>query len=444
MTETPRPRRTVPRVVPPFKRVRHLLRDAAIGLAWLHFDLGESLCVGWPTDDAGWAIIDVSAPLAQAACARVGTCEFLNRLRRRLLLALERKQALAAANGRHWPLPSTIRFLVAPDGAVRATLRFPAPFQPEGVAWLEASQPGIGLGSLLHAPRAEIRDVRLGYRLAFGPVQVDPPARDVRLVPVFPEVRPDIGETTEIVWDLPQLCESIRRPGGYDVVNCSCGLGDHANLMSLAFIAHPDDDTVVWEIDIPGHRPALHPRWGEASGFLRLVFRRADYEADILAMLDAVVNAGTPELPIDDYDPNRGGCVYEHLQELAAANQWSRLPVLHSGARLEIGFFDENLLMLDGKVSRDYLPRRFTRWAQQAAFEYWLAHVCRGSAIDGRRFVGRDETNCFYLLRESRRAECDAAGRCFADLLQRGFAEGRTAPGVTVAYRRCKAPAATR
>lgn len=172
-------------------------------------------------------------------------------------------------------------------------------------------------------------------------------------------------------------------------------------------------------------------------------------------MLDAVVNAGTPELPIDDYDPNRGGGVYEHLQGLAAVNQWSRLPVLHSGARLEIGFFDENLLMLDGKVSRDNLPRRFTRWAQHAAFGYWTAHVCRGFAIasvlaeqgiaiDGRRFVGRDETNCFYLLRESRRAECDAAGRCFADLLQRGFAEGQTAPGVTVDYRRCNMPAATR
>lgn len=150
-TENPHPRRAVSRVVPPFKRLRHLLRDAAIGLAWLHFDLGEGLCAGWPTDDAGWAAIDVSVPLDEAACPRYGTREFLNRLRGRLLLALERKQALAAANGRHWPLPSAIRFLLAPDGSARATLRFPAPFQPEGVAWLEASQPGLGLGSLLHA-----------------------------------------------------------------------------------------------------------------------------------------------------------------------------------------------------------------------------------------------------------------------------------------------------
>lgn len=109
--------------------------------------------------------------------------------------------------------------------------------------------------------------------------------------------------------------------------------------------------------------------------------------------------------------------------------------------------------MLDGKLSRDYLPRRFTRWAQYAAFEHWTAHVCRGFAvasvlaeqgiaIDGRRFSGRNETNRFYLLHESRRAESDVAGRYLAELLQQGFAEGQAAPGITVVYLPCKAPAA--
>ena len=127
-------------VVPPFKRIRHLLRDAAIGLAWLHFSLGESLRAGWPMDGAGRAIIDVSAPLDEAACPRDGTRNFLNHLRHRLLFALERKQSLAAANGGHWPLPSAIRFLLAPDGAVRTELRFSAPFQPEEMVWLGATQ----------------------------------------------------------------------------------------------------------------------------------------------------------------------------------------------------------------------------------------------------------------------------------------------------------------
>ena len=171
-------------------------------------------------------------------------------------------------------------------------------------------------------------------------------------------------------------------------------------------------------------------------------------------MLDAVLSAGSVDLPVEEYDPNRGGESYELLQARATANDWSRQPVFRSGTRLEIGVFDEELLMLDGKVSRDYLPRRFTRWAQHAAFEDWTAYLSRGfavasalaesgTAIDGRRFAGRDEINRFYLVHESQRATCDAAGRRFADLLQRGFVEGQTAPGVTIEYRPCTASAAS-
>ncbi len=177
----------------------------------------------------------------------------------------------------------------------------------------------------------ELRDVRLGFRLAFETTFSDSPYQIVRLIPEFPRVRPDIAETTDIVWDLPQLCESIRRPGGYDVLNCTCGLGDHAGLTGLAFVAHPDDATVVWEIDIAGHRAALDARWPEASGFLRLVFRRDDYEVDIRAMLDAVVSASSLEPPVEEYDPNRGGDAYELLQARAADNDWSRQPVFDSG-----------------------------------------------------------------------------------------------------------------
>lgn len=140
MIKVTRPPRQTNEVVPPFKRVRHLLRDAAIGLECLHVSLGESLRAGWPTDGAGRAIIDASAPLDETACPREGTREFLNRLRDRLLRALERKQALAAANGRHWPPPSAFHFLLAPDGTATAALRFPPPFQPEEMPWLGATQ----------------------------------------------------------------------------------------------------------------------------------------------------------------------------------------------------------------------------------------------------------------------------------------------------------------
>lgn len=140
MTKVKKPRRDMNEVVPPFKRVRHLLRDAAIGLAWLHFDLGETLRVGWPTDGAGRAIIDATVPLDEKACPRDGTRKFLNLLRHRLLFALEQKQALAAASGRHWPLPSAIRFIIASDGTATAALRFPPPFQPQETPWSAATQ----------------------------------------------------------------------------------------------------------------------------------------------------------------------------------------------------------------------------------------------------------------------------------------------------------------
>ena len=143
MIEPAKHRRDMNEVVPPFKRVRHLLRDAAIGLESLHRALGENLRAGWPTDDAGRAILDVSAPLDEAACPRDGTRKFLNHLRHRLMFALEQKQALAAANERHWPLPSALCFLLAPDGTATVALRFPPPFQPGKIPWLAATQIGV-------------------------------------------------------------------------------------------------------------------------------------------------------------------------------------------------------------------------------------------------------------------------------------------------------------
>lgn len=54
MIKVTKPRRDMNDVVPPFKRVRHLLRDAAMGLARLHRDLGESLRAGPPSERAPW------------------------------------------------------------------------------------------------------------------------------------------------------------------------------------------------------------------------------------------------------------------------------------------------------------------------------------------------------------------------------------------------------
>lgn len=268
--------------------------------------------------------------------------------------------------------------------------------------------------------RKEIRDARLGFRLAFQTIHAEPPWQIARLIPEFPEVYPEIEEKTDIVWDLPQLCESIRKPGGYHMLNCSCGLSDHAGLKGLAFIAHPDDETVVWEIDIPDHRPALHERWEGDAGFLRLIFNRAEYEADVRAMLAAVLSTGSPELPVEEYAPdNHRGEAYEWLQSRAAANDWSRQPVFPPGSVLEFrpGQWD---VLLDGKPLREYTPRLFTRWSVMQAHHRWTRRYWH----DGQ-----------YRIDDP--VACDEAGHEFVAALRESFEEGRTSPDTVVAYRPC-------
>lgn len=264
----------------------------------------------------------------------------------------------------------------------------------------------------------EIRDARLGFRLAFQTIYAEPPYQIVRLIPEFPEVRADIEAKTTIVWDLPQLCESIRKPGGYDVLNCTCGLPDDAGIDGMVFVSHPNDTTVVWEIDIADYRPALNERWHSCGGYLRLVFRRAEYEADIRAMLQTVLTAGTADLPVEEYDPNRRGDAYERLRMLAVNNDWSRQPILPAGTTLEFQPSKDRHVLRDGKPLREYVPRLFTRWTVIQAYKHWTRLYWH----DGR-------------LRIDNPAACDAAGREFVARLQASYAEGQTAPGVTIIYR---------
>ena len=130
--------------VPPFKHVRHLLRDAAIGFAWLYWDIGDDLRTGWPTDSLGWTVIDASTEVDEIICPRFGTRLRLNLLRRRILVRLEQKQVLAQKNGRHWPLPSAMTFLVGPEGEVKTRCGFALSFQLDEITWCEALQRAVG------------------------------------------------------------------------------------------------------------------------------------------------------------------------------------------------------------------------------------------------------------------------------------------------------------
>ncbi|HOW75379.1 MAG TPA: hypothetical protein P5102_02665 [Candidatus Competibacteraceae bacterium] len=271
------------------------------------------------------------------------------------------------------------------------------------------------------------------------------------MIPSFPECHPTIKETG-IVLDLLELFNSARRPGGYFLLNCTCGDPSDVDIKDMVFVSHPDIDTVIWELDVHGLGPALEECWSLHHGFLRLVFKREEYEADLRTMLRDVRSAGSPDLSVEELDP--GGCAaYEWAMALHCDEPWLQEPVLPAGTRLEFGLFGTDLLIIDGKPDRGWPVRLFTRWSAQAAFKQWIGYVTRGYAI--RYELGEEEMsslnlawfsaperrNNFFLLRESERADCDEAGAALVRTLQSCFAEGVTAPDVEVWYRACRSPA---
>lgn len=310
---------------------------------------------------------------------------------------------------------------------------------------------------------------RIGARLC--PSQIifcEPPTLEMRAIPEFPGSRAGLEET-DIVWDVFALLDSIRRPGAWALLTCSCGDSTHADLHELVLVSHPDASTVIWELDVAGLRPALDARFdAHEAGFVRLVFERRNYEADILALVHALqprVAAPVPveELPaelmnadvlrreqpglrglqVDTLEPDIGGLTVERLLEIDAQVLPRREPLWPPGTLLEFGFFPlgdgHRLVRIAGEVAWRHWPGQdFTRWEALAAFRAWVDLTEHASLLpasarpEGRGLNGR------VLRRESDRAACHAAGRRLAEVMQACLEEGETAPGVSVRY--CESP----
>ena len=220
---------------------------------------------------------------------------------------------------------------------------------------------------------------RLGWTLADETTYADPPGLTVRLVPSFPECHPAINEAG-IVFDLLDLFRSARRPGGCFLLNCTCGYPPDAGIEEMVLVSHPDADTVIWELEVGGLGPALAEGWSSQTGFLRLVFRREEYEADLRAMVRDVRSAGSTALPVEELDP--GGCeAYERAMALHDEELCLREPLLPAGTVLEFGLFGPNLLVIDGKPDLGWPVRLFTRGSALAAFKRWIGYACRGFAL---------------------------------------------------------------
>jgi hypothetical protein len=310
---------------------------------------------------------------------------------------------------------------------------------------------------------------RIGWSVSYSEIIfADPPYLLMQSQPDFPGCY-DKPMDRGIVWDVFALIESAKRPGAHGVLTSDCAYAPDSGLQERVLVSHPDADTVVWELDVPGLRPALdHAFSGYREGFLRLVFRRDEYEADIRAIVRQLQHGATTPitagaLPADcygveylrqdyphldvvrvgDLEPNTQGMALERLLDLDAAAPWLREPLWPAGILVELGFFpfhDGHVLMrVNGELNRRIWPGRyFPRWQVLAAFKAWLAHAPRagglGSAVCLPPQVGINES---VLLREADREPCHDAGRYLAAVLQACLDEGRTAPGVTVRYQEC-------
>jgi hypothetical protein len=313
---------------------------------------------------------------------------------------------------------------------------------------------------------------RLDWRLRHGELifYPDTPSVTFALTPVFIGCSEKLAELG-IAWNLWALLDSVRRPGAYFLLNCECGIPSDAGLEEPISVSHPDDETVVWEIDIRGSAPALEDWIAWQEGFIRLVFARADYEAGVRAMLREVQRVYREPVPVasltglhgssgldqaypgishavaDIFEPGmHGNCDVEEFAAMDADVARPREPLLPPGTVLEIGFFGSELYRVDGQTRYDWLGRWFTRYAVADAFRVWLDPVLRKFALP---FVIKDavphlpeevRTSDFVLLPDRDLASCHRAGEHFAETLQRSFREGLTAPGVTVRYVRNDPP----
>lgn len=210
---------------------------------------------------------------------------------------------------------------------------------------------------------------------------------------------------------------------------------------------HPNMETVVWEIDTQTLAPALEPRWGELPGYLRLVFSREEYEADVRAMLRAIRTETGAQPPVEDLEPDRRkGLAFEEAMAVDCERPWVHQPVLPASTVVEFGFRGSELLTINGCASQWWPTNLFTRWAAYAAFEEWTRYITRRYALKPAAaeetgapvplaWESMGSSNDFVLRDESDRAACDRVGETLARLGRDGYAEWITAPGVEVGYR---------
>ncbi len=282
---------------------------------------------------------------------------------------------------------------------------------------------------------------RLGWKLGRSFIYANgggnPPTEQV--LKFFPSLECGLqmaGEFGDIVLDLKALFESARKPGGYFLLTCECGYADDAGIKELIFVQHQSLDKIVWELDIQGLRSALvKEEWlTHQDGYVRLIFDRSQYVADLHRMVDEVQRANK-ELELYEL---AGSGDYSFVEELLAFDFDAHIvsePIFPPGSHLEFRLEGDEYCWLNGKKLRGWPPHHFPRWTINLAFKKWVELFQRGYA---------GNPNQFYLPNENDRAACDAAGHELTSMLQRSIDESGNLPQVIVSYSPCLLPAITR
>lgn len=317
---------------------------------------------------------------------------------------------------------------------------------------------------------------RLGWRTRYAEIVfADPPYVILQAIPSFPLCHPELF-ARGIVWDSFSLLDSLARPGAHWILTCTCGIADDAGLATPIFVSHPDRQRIVWELDLKGLAPALEDWLTGTDGFIRLTFARDEYESDLRALIgelrerainpvaiEALSETDSVEwlqreyshlapFQVEELEPSIGGMALERLLDLDTETLPATAPLWLPGTLIEFGFFvvgdEHDLMRVNGEVPwpSSWTPRHFTRWEAWGAFHQWLDLLCRGFWLGhaGCIVPPRSEWNRFFLRQEADRVRCHAAGRRLADVVQRQYLEGETAPGVTVRYVECQLAVAAR
>ncbi|MEI3479552.1 MAG: hypothetical protein V8Q84_11210 [Bilophila sp.] len=284
-------------------------------------------------------------------------------------------------------------------------------------------------------------------------------------IPVFPFCANDL-KTIPAVWEFKSLVRSYIRPGGYELITCSCGEAEHAGITGCVYVSHPDNQRIVWEINISDFEPVLCSELQGKKGYIRFVFLREYYKKSLKSMYKTMKMLSDNFLypheikPLTDtkwidsihsdtlisvecFGPYKDDIQELHKQILCLNQEIN--PLFSPGTTIEIGLFKEKLFQINGMTSNDWLGWYFTRLAVKEAFDSWMQTVCRRyskktkNALSAPHFMsvmGNEEPkrNEFVLRDSFTLEDCHRAGRHFVEVFAASLKEGNTAPGVNVQY----------